>query len=79
MALGVIAVLALFVGSMTVTFVGFIIFGAGAVGAYMYVISFQERVSDRQLEKMLDSKRFVSCITRSPGKVKTLFKHPEKH
>lgn len=74
MLAGVAAILGLFIGKLTVGFIGWITFGVGAVGAYLFIISYQERVSDRELDKIMDSKRFTSCIRRSPGPIRNMWK-----
>lgn len=78
MLLGVALVLAFFVAALTVRIVGYITFGAGAVAAYLYIISLQERLSDRQLDKRMDARRIPSCVRRTPGPVRRLWSETEK-
>ena len=77
MLVGVAAILALFSGQLTIGFVGWVTFGICAVGAYLFILNYQERVSDRELDKIMDSKRFTSCIRRAPGPVRNLWKNQQ--
>lgn len=73
MWLGIMFVAALLVGSMTVGFIGFIVFGAGAVVGYLYVINIQERISDRQMDKKMDARKFPTCVKRPPGPLRRMW------
>lgn len=66
MGLGGDLVLSLVVGMMTVGMIGVVLFVAGAIAIYLYIISFQERMSDRELDRKLNGRRLASCIRRKP-------------
>lgn len=74
MMIGVVIVLALFVAQLTVGFIGWVTLGIGAVASYLFIIGYQERVSDRELDKIMDSKRLKSCIRRTPGPIRQIWK-----
>lgn len=65
-------VLSFIIGALTVGIIGFICFLGLAIGIYLYVISFQERMSDRELEKKMNSRRIATCIKRSPQTVRRI-------
>lgn len=58
--------MSLVVGMMTVGMIGVVLFVAGAIAIYLYIISFQERMSDRELDRKLNGRRLASCIRRKP-------------
>lgn len=75
MGMGVVFILSFFIGTMTIRFIGYITFALGGIGLYLFIVNYQETVSDRQLDKKLDSRKFTSCITRAPGPLRRLWGH----
>lgn len=56
----------LLIGACTVGMIGLVCFLAVAIGVYLYILSIQERMSDRELERKMNSRRLATCIKRPP-------------
>lgn len=74
MGLAVDLIVAFIVAAMTVGFIGIVTFIGIGFGLYMYVISAQEKLSDRELDKKLDSRRLASCIRWPKYRTRRLWK-----
>lgn len=66
-------VVSFLIASFTVSYIGFIVFGCGALVCYLYVISTQDKLSDRAMTRRMNGSRLASCIRRQPGRVADLF------
>ena len=56
--LGIVAFLAIVVGSLTNSIGGYLTLGIGAVSGYFYVLSLQAKSSAREFSKKLNAKRY---------------------
>lgn len=70
----VVGVVALVVGTMSSTFVGIIVFVAGAVGVYVWIMSLQGKESDRAFSMRINSKKYVRYVRTPPGAARHMWR-----
>lgn len=71
----VVSVLAaFFIGAMTVSAIGFVTFGIGAVGSYIYVMSLQGNSSDRAFSMRMNARRYARYVRTPAGAFRRIWR-----
>lgn len=70
----VVGFVALVAGAMTSTIFGIIVFVAGAVGAYVWIMSIQGKESDRAFSMRLNSKKYVRYVRTPSGAARHMWR-----
>ena len=73
LSLGIVACLAILVGTSFSSLLGFVVFLVGLVVVYFAVLSVQSRITDRQMSKIMAAKMRVKYIKTPAHSVRSLF------